>query len=116
MLLSRVRSLCSAKTREAILPGLFPWGLGVQCTLDCPRLRAWPILTPNLLLFVFGAKWPAKCSAYNNYFVTIIQRGGWSLGSANSAAEVGCSSEMTIYRCNPCELMDRRNQIIVRIC
>ena len=39
--------------------------------------------------------------AYNNYFVTIIQHGRWSLGSANSAAEMGCSSEMASYMCNP---------------
>ena len=29
-----------------------------------------------------------RVSAYNNYFVTIIQRGGWSLGRAGPAAEV----------------------------
>jgi hypothetical protein len=39
--------------------------------------------------------------AHNNYFVTIFQRGGWSLVSAKSAAEMDCSSEMASYRCNP---------------
>jgi hypothetical protein len=69
-----------------------------------------------LLLFVSGARWQASASAYSNYFVTIIQRGGWSLvGSANSAAEMDCSSEMASYMCNPSELRDQRCQIIVEI-
>jgi hypothetical protein len=38
-------------------------------------------LDPNLLLFVSGARWQSKVGASNNYFVTIIQRGGWSFGS-----------------------------------
>jgi hypothetical protein len=82
-------------------------GLGVQCTL--PRV-ANP--DPNLLLFVSGARWQAKVSAYSNYFVTSIQRGGWSLGSASSAAEMDCSSETVSYRCNP---SDQCYQIIVEI-
>jgi hypothetical protein len=44
-------------------------------------------------------------SAYNNYFVTIFQRGGWSLVSAKSAAEMDCSSEMASYRCNPYQII-----------
>ena len=46
----------------------------------------------------------ASKESYNNYFVTIIQRGGWSLGRADPAAEVDCSSEMASRRDNPPEL------------
>jgi hypothetical protein len=34
-------------------------GLGVQCTPDCPHPCV-AILTPNLLLFVSGARWQAE--------------------------------------------------------
>jgi hypothetical protein len=63
-----------------------------------PRLscfRAWPILTPNLLLFVSGARWQASQREPPQLFRI------HATGTANSAAEADSSSEMACYRCNP---------------
>ena len=57
---------------KSILPRLLPGnGPGGAMYTRLPCFRAWPILTPNLLLFVSGARWQAV-SAYNNYLVTLV--------------------------------------------
>ena len=70
---------------------------------------------PQLAVVCLRREVASRVSAYNNYFVTIIQHGDWSLSSGNSAAEMDCSSEMASYRRNPSELSDQCDQVIVEI-
>jgi hypothetical protein len=69
---------------------------------------AWPILTPNLLLFVSGARWQA-ISAYNNYFEQLFSAAvghsaqqnlqlRWTAAPKWQAAGVSSSSSYYISR------------------
>jgi hypothetical protein len=100
---------------KSILPRLLPGNGpgGTMHTRLSSSVRGHP--DPQLAVVRLRREVASRVSAYNNYFVTIIQHGDWSLSSGNSAAEMDCSSEMASYRRNPSELSDQCDQVIVEI-